>query len=62
MLTKDQTIAEVLEESPGTADVFIKHGMGCLGCSVASGETIEEAAAAHGIDLDVLLKELNEVK
>ncbi len=62
MITKDKTIAEVLEENPQTAEVFIKHGMGCLGCAVASGETIEEAAAVHGIDLEVLLKELNEAK
>ncbi len=60
MIGKDETVADVLDKHPQTAEVFMKHGMGCLGCAVASGETIEEAAAAHGIEIDVLLKELNE--
>lgn len=62
MITKDKTISQVLEENPKTADVFMKHGMGCLGCAVASGETVEEAASVHGIDIDILLKELNEIE
>lgn len=62
MITKDETIANVLDKHPKTAEVFMKHGMGCLGCAVASGETVEEAAAVHGIEVEVLLKELNEVE
>ncbi len=62
MITKDKTIAEILDKNPKTAEVFMKHGMGCLGCAVASGETIEEAAMVHGIDAEVLIKELNDVK
>jgi len=62
VITKDKTISEVLDENPKTAEVFMKHGMGCLGCAIASGETIEEAASVHGIDVDILLNELNEAK
>lgn len=62
VITKDKTISEVLDENPETAEVFMKHGMGCLGCAAASGETIEEAASVHGIDVNVLLSELNEAK
>ena len=62
VITKDKTISEVLDENPATAEVFMKHGMGCLGCAVASGETVEEAASVHGIDVNVLLSELNEAK
>jgi hypothetical protein len=32
----------------------------CLHCSLAKGETIEEAAFAHGVDIEVMLKALNE--
>jgi hybrid cluster-associated redox disulfide protein len=32
--------------------------MGCVGCSIARGETIREAAEAHGIPLPELLKAL----
>lgn len=62
VITKDKTISEVLDENPETAEVFMKHGMGCLGCAAASGETIEEAASVHGIDINVLLNELNGAK
>ncbi len=43
----------------GTAPIFIKHGMHCLGCPSASGESIEEACAVHGIDTDKLIDDLN---
>ena len=59
-VTKDMTIAEVLRQNPNTAQVLMRHGMHCLGCSTAAGETIAQAAVVHGIDLDTLVKELNE--
>jgi hybrid cluster-associated redox disulfide protein len=34
-------------------------GMGCVGCPSAQMETLEEAAAVHGMNLDNLLAELN---
>ena len=59
-VTKDMTIAEVLRHNPNTAQVFMRHGMHCLGCATAAGETIAQAVVVHGIDFDTLLKELNE--
>jgi hybrid cluster-associated redox disulfide protein len=35
-------------------------GMHCLGCPSASGESLAEACAVHGIDVDKLIDELNE--
>jgi hybrid cluster-associated redox disulfide protein len=57
---KDMTIAEVLRQNPRTAQVLMRHGMHCLGCATATGESIAQAAMAHGIHLETLLKELNE--
>jgi hybrid cluster-associated redox disulfide protein len=34
--------------------------MGCIGCPSAQMESLEQAAAVHGIDLEELLKSLNE--
>ena len=34
--------------------------MHCLGCGASRGETVEEACAVHGIDVDKLLKLVNE--
>lgn len=59
-VTKDSTIADVLRQNPNTAQVLMRHGMHCLGCATATGESIAQAAMAHGINLDTLLKELNE--
>ena len=36
--------------------------MHCLGCPASAAETLEEACAVHGIDVDEVLKELNAVE
>jgi hybrid cluster-associated redox disulfide protein len=33
----------------------------CVGCAVARFEDIRQGAEAHGIDLDTLMKDLNQV-
>ena len=59
VITKDTIIAEVLRIDPETAPFFLEIGMHCLGCPSASGETIEEACAVHGVDADELIAKLN---
>ena len=58
--TKDMRIVDVLEMNRGTAEIFFKSGMHCLGCPSASGESVEDACAVHGIDADKLIDEINE--
>ena len=62
MVTKDMTIAQVLEENPDCAPVFMEFGMHCLGCAIAHGETVEQAAEVHGIDVDALIAALNKAE
>lgn len=57
-LTADSTIYELLQEKPESAQVLFKFGMGCVGCAIANGETIKEAAAAHGVPLGEMLSAL----
>jgi len=59
-ITKDMTIAQVLEVDEGTAPIFLEYGMHCLGCPVSRGETVEEAAAVHGVDTEALIQKLNQ--
>ena len=59
MFTKDTIIAEVLAKAPDSAPIFLGIGMHCLGCAMASGETIEQACGVHGVDVDDFLEELN---
>ncbi|MBI5400263.1 DUF1858 domain-containing protein [Candidatus Saganbacteria bacterium] len=61
IIIKEMTVAELLEKKPKAASVLMAKGMHCLGCVVAHGETIEQAAGVHALDLEELLKELNEV-
>ena len=58
-VTKDMIISDVLNMNRGTLPIFFKNGLHCLGCVMASGETIEEACMVHGIDCDNLITELN---
>ena len=57
-LSKDSTILEVLQEKPDAGSIFARFGMGCVVCAIGRGESVAEAAAAHGIPLDELLKAL----
>ena len=59
-ITADTLIAECLELNPNSAESRLSTGMHCIGCAMAHGETIAEAVAVHGEDLDALLKKLNE--
>ncbi len=54
-ITKDMTIGEILGTNPDVAPVLMEAGMHCLGCPSAQGETLEEAAMVHGIDIDALM-------
>ena len=60
MIDKNIKIGELLEKSPEKADILMMAGMHCLGCIAASGESLEEACEVHGIDVDELVKKLNE--
>ena len=60
-ITKDTIIGDILDIAPQTARVFQAIGMHCLGCPSSRGETVEEACAVHGVDVEKLLAIVNEV-
>jgi len=57
--TKDMTIGEMLRLDPGVAPVLMDSGMHCIGCPSAQGETLEEAAMVHGMDVNELMSKIN---
>ncbi len=59
-VTEDMTIAQIIQANSKAAGVFAANGMACTGCSIAKGETLAEAAMAHGIPLSLLLDQLNQ--
>jgi hybrid cluster-associated redox disulfide protein len=61
VITADMAIGDVLKQYPESLKVFLSHGLMCVGCAVARFENIEQGATAHGINVDALMKDLNEV-
>lgn len=59
MATKEMTIGELLQLDIGCAPILMAAGMHCLGCPASQGESLEEAAAVHGLDADELIAEIN---
>ena len=60
VITPDMPIGAVVREYPSTINVFLRHGLGCVGCAVARFENIRTGAQVHGINVDTLIKDLNQ--
>ena len=58
-ITKDMTIGEILRTKPEVAPILMEEGMHCLGCPSAQGESLEEAAMVHGMDIEVLMAKID---
>lgn len=58
-ITKDMTIGEILVTKPEVAPILMEAGMHCLGCPSAQGESLEEAAMVHGLDIDSLMEKIS---
>ena len=53
-------IGEIVSTYPEAVGVLFACGMHCIGCPASQGETLEEAAAVHGYDVDIIEKKINE--
>ena len=58
-ITPDMIIADIIQIDRGTIPILMNAGMHCLGCPSASGESLEDACAVHGIDANKLVEDLN---
>ena len=43
------------------APIFMSMGMHCLGCPASRGESLEDACAVHGVNVDDILSKINAV-
>lgn len=59
-VTKDMIISDILKLDRGTVPILLNNGMHCLGCPSSSGESLEDACEVHGIDVDQVVKQLND--
>lgn len=60
-ITKDMTIGEILRTNADVAPILMDAGMHCLGCPSAQGESLEEAAMVHGMDIEELMAKINAI-
>ena len=60
-ITKDMRISEILALNELIAPFLMQNGMGCVSCAASQAESLEEACEAHGIDVDDLTEDLNDV-
>ncbi len=58
-VTKDMIIADIIGLDEGTVPILMASGMHCIGCPASQGESLEEAAMVHGMDVDGLVADLN---
>lgn len=54
------SVAEVMERWPETASVFLKHRTACIGCELASFDSLADAARNYQLSVDELLNDLEE--
>lgn len=60
VITKDMIIDDVIKLDESLGDIFMGFGMHCIFCHMGMEETVEEAAYVHQVDVDFLVKKLNE--
>lgn len=61
-ITKEMTIGQILSIKPEVAPILLQMGMHCLGCPASQGESLEEAAMVHGMDIDELMAQIATVE
>ena len=59
-VSKEMLIGELLQLDPNIAPILLRAGMHCLGCPSSQMESLEEAAMVHGMDVDLLVQQIND--
>ena len=59
-ISKDLTIGDILRVDEGLVPILLETGMHCLGCPSAQAESLEDACAVHGTDVDAIINKMND--
>ena len=59
-VSKDMLIGQLLQIDANIAPILMRAGMHCHGCPSSQMESLEEAAMVHGLDVDVLVNQIND--
>ena len=61
-ITKNTNIMEATEINPNAFEILMEAGLGCVGCSLATEETLEQGLMSHGMgkkEIEEVINELN---
>lgn len=61
-ITPDTLMEEIVKFNPETYEILARFGIKCLACDGMLNNTLKECAKAHDLDLDILLKELQQIQ
>lgn len=59
-ITKDTTVGEIVNNYKNGAEILKGFGLHCFGCPMSQMESVEDASAVHGVDVELMIKKLNE--
>lgn len=58
-ITKDMLIGDILRIDAGIAPILLDIGMHCLGCPSSQMESLQDACAVHGQDVNEVVERIN---
>lgn len=59
-VTKDTTVGEIVSKYKNGAEILSGFGLHCFGCPMSQMESVEDASAVHGVDVELMIRKLNE--
>ena len=60
VITADLSVADLLAKWPQALQWFLSHQMSCVGCSMASFDTLEEVAVNYDIPISEVISGLRQ--
>ena len=60
MIKKTDILKDILEKHANAEEILLSFGMHCLYCPMSQAETLEQACLTHDLDVDTVLKALNQ--
>lgn len=62
IIKKDTLTADILKNINGVKEFFESLNMGCLSCMGIQNETLEKSCLMHGLDIEEIMKKLNNLQ
>ena len=62
IIKKDTLTSDILKNINGAKEFFESLNMGCLSCMGIQNETLEKSCLMHGLDIEEIMKKLNNLQ